>query len=1135
MNTFLSVIPIVARRVRANVRLLTAVVIGAVLAAALMSTTSIYTNAIRDLGLSFALREKGPDKLNVLVRSTSQLSRDDIYRKNKEFIDNAERGALGPLLTGQTWAARSATFFPTAPGAAVDPDEGRRRSHLQFMTEMDAHIRIVEGALPVATTSGDRAPSIEVAMGASTARRLGINLGDRFDLHPFWRPEAAPVRAIMVGLIEPIDPRETYWLGQTDFFDFPSQRWETLPFFVAEGTYFDAVTNYLPTMSSDFWSMAYLNAKKIDARNAERVRSSVENLERQLAGNIERTATVTELPAVLKAFHDKLFFTRIPLLVLVLQIAGIVLYYLFMVSTMLVERQSSEIALLKSRGATTAQVMQIYVIEGLAIMVLALAAGPPLAALAISLLGKTPSFRDLSEGAYLSVRLSGGAYFWALSGALLAYATLLWPAYQATRKTVVQYKTQSARPPKQPAFTRYYLDLALVGLGALLFYQLNRRGSLVTEKLFGEQSADPISLMTPAFFILTVGIVFLRLFPLALRAATWAVARAQGTAVLIGMWQLVRNPLHYSRLVLLLMLATAVGMFAASFGATVNQSYEDRAAYQSGSELRLQGIRRFEAPGPTEFPATARSRLGADAVSVAFRADGSQGIGFQRTGFHLLGIDPATFGQVAFFRGDFSNQSLDSILETLGKDSEATPGIELPADSRWAGLWVKPVELNGRVGFDLKVRDAAGRYFTYILGPDGGSELLPGWSFIVADLTRPQPGAAGFFGEAPPRAPLTVQSISIRFISRVSALSGSVQFDDLQTSATASLTPGLPVERLLNDPERHFAGLTGARVSADFEKINAWEILGGLVAEPLRDELRQAPSNAGGFAVQVDWRPVPGQPVTHGLRVRGEGRPLAVFASEAFVRETGLGPGARTNLYVTGTYVEVEIAGTFKLFPTLAASRDDPALVANVDRLMTALNRNPRSTTTYADEIWIKSGAETDARVSEAFQGNKLIATAFNLNELRQAQKKDPLVAAGWEGILFLSFAAILILSAIGFLIYSYLTAQKRTLEFAVLRTMGFSRLQIAAVVGFEQVFVIGLGMLAGSLMGLRLGRLMIRYMGVTETGDSVLPPMLLHVSWSTAATALAILAAAFLVTIGIVVLLYSRLALHRVLRIGET
>ena len=69
----------------------------------------------------------------------------------------------------------------------------------------------------------------------------------------------------------------------------------------------------------------------------------------------------------------------------------------------------------------------------------------------------------------------------------------------------------------------------------------------------------------------------------------------------------------------------------------------------------------------------------------------------------------------------------------------------------------------------------------------------------------------------------------------------------------------------------------------------------------------------------------------------------------------------------------------------------------------------------------------------------------------------------------------------------------------------------------------------------MRLGSLMIRYMGITETGEEVLPPMLLEISWATVGLAWLALGFVFLVTIGAVVLLYSRLALHRVLRIGET
>ncbi len=362
-----------------------------------------------------------------------------------------------------------------------------------------------------------------------------------------------------------------------------------------------------------------------------------------------------------------------------------------------------------------------------------------------------------------------------------------------------------------------------------------------------------------------------------------------------------------------------------------------------------------------------------------------------------------------------------------------------------------------------------------------------------------------------------------------------MQIDDLQVSSATTLPAPVPADRLLRDPDRQFAGLTAAQVLADFQDLGRWEVLNGLVQEPLPDELRQAPSGTGAFAVDLSWRPVAGQPQTHGLRLRGEARPLQVFASDAFMDKTGLSRGQTFSVFISGTYIDVQIAGTFHLFPTLGDSRDDPGLIANGARVQTALNRNPRPSIAYPDEVWLKPGPETAARVAGDIESAALIGNVFDFEQLRLAQQKDPLIAAGWEGILFISFAAILMLSAIGFLIYSYLTAQKRTLEFAVLRTMGFSRRQIATLVGFEQLFVIGLGMLAGSLMGIRLGSLMIRYMGLTETGDQVLPPMLLHVSWLTAATALTVLASVFVVTIGIVVLLYSRLALHRVLRIGET
>jgi hypothetical protein len=624
------------------------------------------------------------------------------------------------------------------------------------------------------------------------------------------------------------------------------------------------------------------------------------------------------------------------------------------------------------------------------------------------------------------------------------------------------------------------------------------------------------------------------LFPLALKLLAWFAAQAQGVAVLIGMWQLVRNPVHYSRLVLLLMLATAVGTFAASFGTTLNRSYEDRAAYQSGADLRLTSLRRIDAPSPAGIEQALREKYGAGDVSPAQRLNGSHGPNVQRIDVTVLGVDPETFGGVAYFRDDFAPSSLGSMLTTLAEDSPDGGELPLPQDSRYLGVWFNPTDLRGRIALDAEVRDAAGRYFTFNFGPDAGYELAPGWVYLLADLSQPLSGQANMvLTPATPQAPLTLTTIAVRFITRVSASSGAFQIDDLQAGPNAPAPLGL--SRSLADPARRFAGLPGGQTLADFDSVSSWGTLQGLLPERLNDELRGAPSGTNGGAIELVWRPGRGQPSTHGIRPAGGNEPLTVLASDAFLEQTGLQIGDETTVFMSGSFVAVRLAERFSLFPTLEDPHGVAALVANGTRLNRLVNANPSGPSFYQDEYWIETGPETRERTMADINAGRLSAQVISFEALREAQKNDPLVAAGWEGILFISFAAILMLSAIGFLIYSYLTAQKRTLEFAVLRTMGFSRRQIASVVGFEQAFVIGLGMLAGTLMGMRLGSLMIRYMGLTETGDEVLPPMLLHVSWLTVGSAWLVLLLAFLVTIGIIVLLYARLQLHRVLRIGET
>ena len=66
-----------------------------------------------------------------------------------------------------------------------------------------------------------------------------------------------------------------------------------------------------------------------------------------------------------------------------------------------------------------------------------------------------------------------------------------------------------------------------------------------------------------------------------------------------------RSPTHYARLSLLLILTAGLGIFASSFGATLELSFEQRVLFSTGSDIRGEGVRPLFNPRP---PFSSRTR-----------------------------------------------------------------------------------------------------------------------------------------------------------------------------------------------------------------------------------------------------------------------------------------------------------------------------------------------------------------------------------------------------------------------------------------------------------------------------------------------------------------------------------------------
>ena len=1106
---------------------------GILLAVALMASGVIFSDLLANAALRSALVQAAPEEVNFWVRSFS--SRDDpldvegrrrAFQNRTDFMERQVAEPFRPYLTEHSRYLETATFFFQGyPHLELDNDT-RPRGPIVHLTGVSGRLRVLEGRWPEG--SGAPGQPVDVAVDELGAELLQLGVGEIMQIFPaasFAAPPPSEVR--IAAIFERIDPTDEFWYGLSSASSRKDDRWTLIPMFASEDALIDQVLGTYPSLYTDTTWYFFPDRQKMQAHEVEEVQDFLAHVERSLVVGLRNSSYSIRLDNLLRSFEEQLLLARVPLLLVLFLVTGILVYYLALVAGLIVRSRGGEISMLKSRGATVWQLGVLGLGEGLLLAVPAAVAGPFLALGVVKLLGVI--FFELSGASEaltdVPVGLSPAPFLLGLAGGGLAVLVFTAATLAAARRGAIEARQAGARPPTASLLHRYYLDVALLVLIGLLWWQLQSRGAFLVQSLGSrELTIDYSLLLGPVLGLVAAGLIVLRLFPWAAAALARLAAPVGPTWLVHVLRHLARDPMTPAMLIVLVMLATALGVMGSAFSSTLERGQQERALYEAGAGLRLL---HSSWDGAGSLAGHISEQDGVAAAADVFRAPGYvTTTGFSTSGT-LLAVDADTIADVAWFRDDFAGgRPLASLAQTLKHGASGTPpaqtaiqgavpaadGIALPPGATGLALWARPGGSARGVGLWARLRDSDGQLVDAWMGSLEDVQ----WARLLLDLT-PEGLSSGRMRTQPQggpalKPPFELVSFSVR--SRFGQNEGGAVF----LGRADAVTPD------------------GETLIHDFRSTDGWKVIENF-GKPGLYSLETSRSAAGdGFDVTSRFSWSPGGVGITGIRAGGPDEAIPALVSSTFLEVADAEVGETIILGMSTYALLLEVAAEVEFFPTLDPG-GRPFAVVDLSRFTQAAVRYSPLPPSGANELWLDGGGAPIAAgpVSATLREEGVsIRDTLHAPSMVAQRVEQPLVNAGWGALLVLLFLAVALASASGLMLFSHLDARERQTEFALLRTLGISRGQMQRIVWTNLFLMILCGVGLGTWLGWLIGSSLLPLMEVVEEGARATPSLVFTTDWRRLLVSYVILAGVTGLCGLWLTWLTGKLQLQQVLRMGE-
>ena len=1179
----LSVTELVKKRLVEDWRLLISVFLGFLVVTTLSAAAPVYLESLEELAFNNTLDRVNTPFLNIHIFGRNIPFNEGSLKEVERALDEITNTQISQIAISRDKYLKGDIQLVGLPTRPLPDRRGTgelvARGYLQSVSSLAEHSVLFEGRMVrEGIAAGDDGPVVEAMVGQPTAEQFDLKVGDILELVADL-DAAGKVTATIVGIVESDDPDSEYWRVAGSLLTPGNLDTEAPPVgvqvdpdepgvgvFVTEDVIVQLVGQGNPgVLGNPLWFILV---------DKQRIKDwSISEAQKRLAAFDQAvydllpgaTVTTAVIRGVIEDIARRSFFSKVPILLLLAVLLVTIFFYLTMMVSYLVQSRERDAALLKSRGVSTRQILRLHALEGLFMTAVAVVVAPFLALGGVALAGLMPYFREMTDSSLLPIDVGPTPFLVALGVGLVCFAIFVISGAIGTRVGLLLHKLRASRPPTIPFFHRYYLDVGVVAVGGLVFWELQSRGQIVSGGLFKEIEINEALLLAPVLFLIAVALVFMRFFPVVVRfisgespallhlivvasvlglggaivhretrdgvgvetawlvpvavllgiaLAYWATARSRlasqriaGLVVLaaltagflvlerpdpanalffptlalisivpgqllflliqaftrrlpvwvsMGLWRMGRNPLQYTWLVLLLVLATGLGVLSTTVGGTLERSQVDRVLFDIPTDVRITGVPSTLRGGIRGLKQSYLELPDVVAASLAYRTSGSFGI----ENFNVLALESGQIPRLSwYFREDFSDSGLNGVMRSLQSDVLVEP-VAIPEGATTIGLWVKPDAFYPNLPVWLALEDENGTMNTVSLG----TLRQPEWHLLEAEIPSnlKHPLSLASVQVLEPGFGLAAEFGSL-LIDDIHAIAGPDEqkyllegFEEIPTRWTPLATSNLSTDRIVSTGEDSFEGSRSGRFTFGRETV-----LG-----------------------------------IRGIYVSPAGGPIPAVVSSSFLASTGLPAGEYLIARLAGRLVPIVISDTIDYFPTIT---DDGAFIlTDLYYLMSYLNLMGTSKLS-PNELYIKRVPGVSLPLEQVVENERQAAAIRidDMDELMETMRLDPLSSASFGALVLIVLGTVLLATAFGYITYLLLFASTTRIEMGFLQTIGLSGRQLAGLLGFEHLAVVAIGLALGTWAGFQMSRLMVSPLAVTERGEQVLPPYVLMTDWS--------------------------------------